>query len=119
MNPKQKRYNERIIENRFFSKMLDNLNIHKNYTGYFFMLDILDILINQKMQVKSFSRQVYPIIAKKYSKSECAIERNIRSLIDKCWNGFLQQKLNVTTNKKPTCCEFIKLVKNYIYKQII
>jgi two-component system response regulator (stage 0 sporulation protein A) len=119
MTTKEIRYGAQMSHNIFIMKQLDNLGIKRKYLGYYFLLDILTGIINQTSRVQSFSRQIYPEIAKKYDKSACTIERNIRNLIDNCWNQELMQKLNVFLISKPTCCKFIYLVKNYISKQIV
>ncbi len=86
MGAKEIKYSVILSENIFFVKMLRELGISSKYLGFYFLIDILDMLINKKMVVKSFSKEVYPIIAQKYNMKECTIERNIRNLIDKTWN---------------------------------
>ena len=80
----------------------------------------MEFLINQEIETKSFSKEVYPKIAMKYGKTACTVERNIRSLIDKCWCCELMEKLNVyyADGEKPTCRAFVYLVKNYICNKI-
>ena len=120
MCKKYDRYGKLIQGNKYFISQLNYLGFRKNYTGYYYLVDILDILINQGARVKSFSRQVYPIIAEKYNKSECTIERNIRNLIDKNWTEKTQKKLKDVWNKptKPACRDFIIMIKTYILSQI-
>lgn len=121
MSPKEVKYGNKIANNIFFIRQLDNLGIDKKYLGYYLMVEIMQIMINQEIRIKSFSKQVYPIIAKKFNKTECTIERNIRNLINKCWNDKLKLKLNIFWPKeeKPCCKEFIYMIKNYITLQII
>ena len=89
--------------------------------GFYYLIEILNLLINQGIKVKSYSNQIYPIVALKYNKSVCTIERNIRNLIDKCWSVDLLKRLNIFYhgNKKPSCCKFIELLKMYINSQIL
>ena len=121
MNTKEIRYGQNIENKIYFVKKLDELGIERKYTGYYLLVELMEILINQNLKVVSFSKQVYPIIANKFGKTSCTIERNIRSLIKNSWCEELMIKLNVyyVGVKKPTCREFIFLVKNYILKQII
>lgn len=121
MSGKEMKYGQNIASKVYFIKMLDELGIQRKYMGYYMLVELMEILINQEIRVTSFSKQVYPAIAEKYGKTVCTIERNIRSLIEKNWCDDLMIKLNVyfVGDKKPTCREFIYLVKNYIVKQIM
>ena len=121
MFTKEIKYGKNIESKIFFVKKLDELGISKKYLGYFLLVELMEILINQNSVIVSFSRDVYPQIAEKYGKTVCTIERNIRSLIDKCWDISLMEKLNVyyAENKKPSCRVFIYLVKNYVIQNII
>ncbi len=121
MFTKEIKYGKNIETKIFFVKKLDELGISKKYLGYFLLVELMEILINQSRRVVSFSRDVYPQIANKFGKTVCTIERNIRNLIDKCWNIEMMEKLNVyyVEDEKPTCREFVYLVKNYVEKSII
>lgn len=118
MTVKEKRYKDKIAKKQYFVKHMDYLGLSKKYMGYYQMADILHLMINENLHVVSFSRQVYPIIAMLYNKSEATIERNIRNLIDKCWEKAKEKLSSFWVKKeKPSCCEFIHLIKNYIVKQ--
>ena len=78
MCKKYDRFGNLIQGNKYFIKKLNELGLKQNFTGYYYIIDILDIMINKGIGEKSFSKNVYPIIAMKYNKSECTIERNIR-----------------------------------------
>ena len=121
MTKKEKRYIPVVKKDVFFIRQLDNLGLNRRYLGYYFLIEIMDLLINKGLEAKSFSKKIYPIISNKYNKSVCTVERNIRNLIDKNWSQELMRKLNIfnPNNNKPSCCEFIKLIKTYIYSQII
>ena len=121
MSPKEIKYGKNVEANIYFIKQLDNLGIDRKYTAYYLLVEIMQILINEEREIKSFSKEVYPQIARKYGKTDCTIERNIRNLIKKCWNEELMLKLNAyyPEGSMPTCREFIYLIKNYISKQIM
>lgn len=121
MSPKEKRYGSKIASKIYFIKQLDCLGVDKKYLGYYLLIEIMELLINQDVRVYSFSKNIYPIIAEKYGKTPCTIERNIRSLIEKCWNRDMMEKLEVyyVDDRKPTCREFVFLVKKFVTKNII
>lgn len=120
MGSKEKKYGGIIANKIFFVKGLDELGIGKKYLGYYLLVELMEVLINQDIKTKSFSKDVYPQIAQKYGKTACTVERNIRSLINKCWSLELMEKLNVyyDDGEKPTCRNFVYLVKNYIVNKV-
>jgi len=121
MSNTERKYSNIVAKNKFFVKQLDNLGFNRKYLGFYMLIEIMGILINEGVRVTSFSKQVYPIIANKYGKSCCTVERNIRSLIMKSWSVDLMQKLQkyYPESFKPTCRDFIFMIKNYISNQII
>ncbi len=121
MSPKEMRYGKNVASNVYFLKQLDNLGIFRKYTGFYLLVEIMQMLINEERRIISFSKEVYPQIAMKYGKTDCTIERNIRNLIHKCWNYDMMTKLNTyyPPNMCPTCREFVYLVRNYIIQQIM
>ena len=110
------RYGEICTKNYYLRKKFNDLGITKKYTGYYFLLDIEDEIINKSRTIKSFSKEIYPELAIKYNKNDCSIERDIRNVISKLWDNGLKEKLNSLwiTDDKPTCCEFIYLIRNYV-----
>lgn len=121
MNTKEKIYGKNVKAYVYFIKQLDNLGIEKKYIGYYLLVEIMQIMINEDRCITSFSKQLYPRIAEKFNKTECTVERNIRNLINKCWNYNLMAKLEIyfQPEKKPTCRQFIYIVKDYMAKQLM
>lgn len=121
MNTKELRFGHHVSGLIFFKLKLEELGIKKKYTGYYYLVEMMNILINEDKKIKSFSREVYPMLAEKYSTNECTIERNIRSVIKKCWSNELMEKLNVyyPNEKRPPCRKFVFLIRDYMLKQIM
>ena len=121
MSPKEIKYGKNISSNIYFIKQLDELGLNRKYTGFYLLVEIMQVMINEERIIRSFSEQVYPMIAMKYGKTTCTIERNVRSIISKCWNDSMMKKLNTyyPNGEKPTCRVFIHLIKDYITKQIL
>lgn len=113
---KTMKYEDIVAHNYYVMSRIRELGITEQYTGYYFLVDILDQLINESKVVRSFSREVYPVLAKKYNKNDCTIERDIRNIINVLWDYRLKNKLAKFWLKedKPSCCEFIYIVKNYL-----
>ena len=105
MNTKNEKYGGFISEKYFIKKCVKKYGVSQDYTAHYFLVDIIDLLINENKKVKSFSREVYPILAQKYNKKDCTIERNIRNVIDIRYKD---------EEKKPTCQKFIHMLANYV-----
>lgn len=117
MSTKEKRYFKVISCNLFFINALDKIGLKNTYTGYYYLIEIINLIVNENIQASSFYKNIYPSVAVKFNKTSCTIERNIRILIDNCWTEDLKSILNCKyMYKKPTCCQFINLIKNYILK---
>ena len=88
--------------------------------GFYYLIDILELIINQNFEVKSFSIEVYPQVASRYNKSAWTVERDIRNSIDKTWKKGFGDELKKFYFKleKPSCCEFIHLLKTFILAEI-
>ncbi len=114
-------YEDKVCKNYYLIKRMVDLGITKNYIGYYYLVDIIDRLINDNKIYRSLSKEVYPLLAEKYNKNICTIERNIRNVRDKKWNDGLSNKLGKFWNKaeKPSCCKLIYLIKNYVLDDLI
>ena len=113
---KEQKYMPILPRDYFIIKRIGDLGITRNYTGFYYIVEIMDYLINQEMVIKSFSREIYPSLAEKYGKKSCTVERDIRNVIDKLWEGTLKEKLVSYWDKdrKPTCHDFIHILRKYL-----
>ena len=120
MSNTEKKYTNIINSNLFIDKVLEGLGVDKSYVGYYFLLDIMDLLINHNIAVRSFSKEIYPIIANKYENNVASVERDIRNFIDKNWRNKMRGELLPFwySDTKPTCCKFIYIIKSYILTKI-
>ncbi len=114
-------YCKKVVHSHYFiSTMLRKLGITNKYIGYFYLIEILDLLINEGLIVNSFSGQVYPRIACRYNRSDHTIERDIRHIISILWDEKLKKILSpfcFYTNR-PRCRQFIYAVKDYILNEL-
>lgn len=109
-----------LSTNYYICKKLEDLGLKKTYTAFYYLHDILNMLINQNLVVKSFSKEVYPVVAVTYSKKPCTIERDIRNVINSFWDRRLKQQLSSfwVEETPPTCHKFIFILKNYIIQDL-
>ncbi len=117
---KTEKFNANVVSSYYLKKRICDLGITDNYIGYYYLLDILNIIINEEKTIRCFSREVYPHLAEKYKTKDCTIERDIRNIIKVNWDIKLKHKLKNywRENSRPTCCKFIYLVKNYVLSDI-
>lgn len=120
MSLKVTKYSVMLTPNYYICKRVAELGIKRNLIGYYYLCEIMHLLINVGMEVKSFSKEVYPILAEKYGKNECTIERDIRNVINTCWDKSVKEKVAQFWDKTrpPRCHEFIYIVKAYILKDL-
>ena len=120
MNTKEKQFSHHIKHNEFFKSRLLDVGAKKDCTGFYFVVYILDLLINKAIRTKSYSKHIYPLVAKKFNKHVSCIERDIRTLIDKSWNNDMKSSLNKVRlfENKPTCRKFISAMYDYIIAEI-
>jgi len=112
-------YSNKISKCKFIIKQINELGIEDKYMGYYFLISIEDYLLKQNVEIKSFYKDVYPKIAKIYDKNDCTIERDIRHLINQHWDdGNKTELYKLFMGRKPSCCKFIYVIKNYLMKQI-
>lgn len=118
---KKTKYHENIKDKKYFIHKLNELDLISKFMGYFYIIEIMDLLINEELKVESFSRQVFPVVASTFNKAVHTVERDIRHYIKLCWNEKLQKLFEKTEHQKeyPTCSEFILMLKNYIISGLI
>ncbi len=102
-------------------EIIDELGITANYTGQHYIADILKALINGEITANSsFSKCVYPMIAKKYNVTPSSAERSIRRAIDRSWEHIDKNSKNkyfgiaYDAGSKPGNREYIMIVYDKI-----
>ncbi len=120
MGLKREHCSKLVCTNYYVRKRIKDLGISNDYIAYYYLVDILDFLMNEGRRVHSFSKEIYPKLAKKYNKNDCTVERDIRNVINIFWNDKMRIKLNPywDANTRPSCCKFIYLIKNYLLSEI-
>ena len=112
-------YDAKIKNCKYIVKQIRDLGVADDYLGFYYLVSIEDLLLNNKVEMGSFYKDVYPVVAKIYNKKECTIERDIRHLIKQIWMDDNNSKLyNLCFGVKPSCCKFIYVIKNYLIGKI-
>ena len=83
------------------SKLLYNLMLPPSYKGYRYMKDAILMLCDDNYVCTSFTKNIYPVIAEKYSSTSQNIEKNIRSAVNKIYAVNSREDLEKTLGKSP------------------
>ena len=117
-----KKSNEELKEiNKKISSVLKQLGISPNREGYWLLKDSIYIYLTKDVMKIKITKDIYLELSKRYSKKTSAIEKSIRTTIEKGWTNcdldFANQIFSSTIpyNKdRPTNNEFISTVSEYL-----
>ena len=80
---------------------------------------IADLAVAQKIYERpvKVTKDIYPVIARKYKSTPSNVEHNIRTLVNLCWMNHkdtLEEMAGCTMADKPTNSEFIDILVYYL-----
>ena len=87
--------------------VIRKLGATSKYKGYYYVEDA---------PVK-VTKDIYPVIARKYKSTPSNVEHNIRTLVNLCWMNHkdtLEEMAGCTMADKPTNSEFIDILVYYL-----
>lgn len=113
---KEEKYMRVVDKYRFFWICLRRLGITSNYTGFYFLVDIINMVINENCELKNMYKNFYPVVAKRFDKNPCSIERDIRIIIKNLWDVRLKSRMEKywAGSSEPRCKEFVKILLDYV-----
>lgn len=100
-------------------KIIRYFRINSKYKGYPLIIDAINIYIDNYGECIKITKDIYPILSIKYNVSASSIERNIRTVVETCWNNDRQTVetiLGYKTAKCPSNSEFIDAIAYRIAK---
>lgn len=90
------------------------LGIHSTYKGYHYLVASLEIALNDESTLLFFTKSIFPKVASKYHTNALCVERDIRTVINVCWNSSCRQTLldiaPYQLEKQPTVGEFLDIL---------
>ena len=90
------------------------LGIHRTYKGYHYLVTTLELAATDDHNLLFLSKNIFTIVARKYNTTVYCVERNIRTVIQNCWNSpcreILLEMAPYPLTKIPTVSEFIDLL---------
>ena len=98
-------------------KIIRYLHINSKYKGYPLIIDAVNLYIENYGKCIKITKDINQILAAKYNTSITSVERNIRTVVEICWNNDRQTVetiLGYKTTKCPSNSEFLDAVANII-----
>ncbi len=96
------------------------LGIHATYKGYHFLVMALELTLEDDDRLLYVTKNLYPTIAHHYHTTIECIDRNLRTVIRKCWNsqqrGLLQSIASYPLTSCPTVTQFIDILHWHLKK---
>lgn len=99
------------------TQIIRQFNITTKYKGYYFVLEAIDIASAKQNEILYITKDIYPMIARKYQTSTYSVEKDIRTIIEKCWTNnreLLEKIAGCKLDYCPTNSEFIDYMTYYV-----
>ena len=108
--------NHRRSLSNYVTRILIGGNIKPSYYGFRLLRDAITYCVENR-SFTALGKEVYQEIARRYNTTATAVERNIRTIIDRCWEtspeNFCANFFGIpctSIRQKPTAKEFISTV---------
>lgn len=98
-------------------EIIEKLGITSKYRGYFFVTDAIDLVMNAQDKPIKITKDIYPYLARKYKTTPMNIERNVRAVINICWETNkkgVNELAGHPMTYRPTNSQFIDMVAYYL-----
>ena len=104
------------MENQI-KETLRALGITTNYYGFYRTISAVELVLEDSERLQSVTREIYWVIAAKCGCKRSAVERNIRTVIQRAWRVNPKRLIVMAgypLSEPPTASEFIEIIANYI-----
>lgn len=99
--------------------LIRRLGATSKYKGYYFVAEAVKVSMEIQERPMKITKDVYPILAKKFKSTPSNIEHNIRTLVNICWithRDVMEEIAGYTLEYRPTNSEFVDILAYYLYK---
>lgn len=102
------------------SKLLSQLGFPVHISAYNYLIDAVDIVVNNPCAINMVTKNVYPIVAAKYNTLGPRVERSLRYLIETVWKSINDEilyehfALSLRVTDKPSSSELIAVISDKI-----
>lgn len=98
--------------------LIRSLGIGATYRGYQYLNYGIKLCMDNEDYLLAISKLLYPQIAKEFHATSSSVERNIRTVVDVCWErgnrSFLQEIALHSLQYKPTSGEFFDILVGHL-----
>ena len=102
---------------RDIEQIIHALGIHGTYHGYRYLVYAIRLALENEDYLLLISKWLYPDVAAKFHTSTSSVERNIRTVINYCWDHgnrrLLQELASYPLEHKPSTGEFLDILVTY------
>lgn len=102
--------------------LVRSLGIGATYRGYRYLILALTLCLEDEDYLLGISKILYPQIARTYQTSASSVERDLRTVINVCWErgnrGLLQEISPYPLVAKPTTGEFLDILMHHLHCQL-
>lgn len=106
------------MKEREIQRLVRTLGIGATYRGYRYLNYGIELCMQDENYLLAVSKLLYPKIAKEYSATSSSVERDIRTVINVCWERGNQQLLKEISfrplNAKPTSSVFLDILVDHL-----
>lgn len=100
------------------AQILRRLGVHSGYLGFHYVQMAVWLCHQDPEYLLSITKKLYPDVAASFHTTPKSVERNIRTLIDVCWERgdrpLLCQISGHTMEERPSVRQFIDIILGYL-----
>lgn len=102
-------------------EIVNLLGIPSTYVGLRYLTFSVSLAVQDEDSLLFVTKRIYPVVASKYQTSAACVERNLRTVINVCWDRgnrlFLNTIAGYAVSHKPSAGEFIAMITAYIKRR--
>lgn len=99
------------------SEIIRKFRITSKYKGYPLIIEAIQIATEHYGEYIQVTKDIYPVLAARHHISKESVERNIRTVVEKCWENdreLIQKMAGYKMTYCPTNSDFIDFAAYYI-----
>lgn len=99
--------------------LIRKLGATSKYKGYYYVAEAVNMAKELQERPMKITKDIYPILARKYKSTPSNVEHNIRTLVNIYWINHkedLELIAGCSMEDKPTNSEFIDILAYYLNK---
>ena len=93
------------------------LGASTKYKGYYFVAEAIKMTMEFQDRPMKITKDIYPLLAKKYRSKPSNVEHDIRTIVNVCWENHrerLEQIAGDPLEYRPTNSEFVDMIAFYL-----